>query len=118
MILKDKRFDSIKDKILLDIYNRLMNRNNRVVEEDKKIRVNLIEKLCDVHNDDEVDEILKGIAPLLRNKRRSIFLMGGTYKEVNKQKEKAIFSYMTSISKIAKESAYSEGSSLVNIKFI
>ena len=34
MILKDKRFDSIKGKILEDLYNRLLNRKRRVIEED------------------------------------------------------------------------------------
>ena len=35
MILKDKRFDTIKGQILEDLYNRLMNRKSRLVEEEK-----------------------------------------------------------------------------------
>ena len=35
MILKDKRFDTIKGQIPEDLYNRLMNRKSRVVEEEK-----------------------------------------------------------------------------------
>ena len=35
MILKDKRFDTIKGQILEDLYNRFMNRKGRVVEEEK-----------------------------------------------------------------------------------
>ena len=88
MILKDKRFDGIKDKIPIDLYNRSINRKNRVIEEDKKIRVNLIKKLCIVSTDDDVEMILKGIATLFRNKR-SILLMGGNYEEVNFEIEKS-----------------------------
>ena len=40
--LKYKRFDSIHDKIPIDLYNRIFNRKRIVVEEDRKIRVNLI----------------------------------------------------------------------------
>ena len=83
MILKDKRFDSIKGQIHEDLYNRLMNRKSRVVEEEKKIRVSMIKKLCTVNLEDEIEEILKVITPLLRNKKRSILLMGGNYEEVN-----------------------------------
>ena len=35
MILKDKHFDTIKGQIPEDLYNRLMNRKSRVVEEEK-----------------------------------------------------------------------------------
>ena len=35
LILKDKKFDTIKGQILEDLYNRPMNRKNRVVEEEK-----------------------------------------------------------------------------------
>ena len=35
MILKDKCFDTIKGQIPEDLYNRLMNRKSRVVEEEK-----------------------------------------------------------------------------------
>ena len=58
-----------------------------------------------LYNDEKVEEILKGIAPLLRNKKRSIFLMEGNYEEVKVEIEKAIVSYMTSMPKIARESA-------------
>ena len=90
MILKDKRFDSIKDKILVDLYNRLINRKDTVVEEDKKIRINLIKKLCIVNSDDDVEEILKGIPPLLRNKKRYILLMGVNYEGVSSKTKKTI----------------------------
>ena len=35
VILKDKCFDTIKGQILEDLYNRLMNRKSRIVEEEK-----------------------------------------------------------------------------------
>ena len=35
MILKDKHFDTIKGQILEDLYNRLMKRKIRIVEEEK-----------------------------------------------------------------------------------
>ena len=44
MILKDKRFDSIRGHIPKDLYHRLRNRKSRVIEEDKKIRININEK--------------------------------------------------------------------------
>ena len=79
MILKDKRFDTIKGQIPEDLYNRLMNRKSRIVEEEKHMRINMVKKMCMVNNDEEMEEILKGIEPLLRNKKRSILLMGGNY---------------------------------------
>ena len=109
MILKDKRFDSIKRKILEDMYNRLMNKENRVVEEEKKIRINMIKKLCTVNLEEEIEEIFKDIVPLLRNKKRSILLMGGNYEEVKLEIEKAIVTYMTTLPKEAKKSAQSRG---------
>ena len=36
LILEDKRFDNIKGKNYENLYNRLMNKKNRVVEEEKK----------------------------------------------------------------------------------
>ena len=104
MILKDKRFDSIKGKILEDLYNRLMNRKNRVVEEEKKIRINMVKKICIVNSDEDVEEILKGIEPLLRNKKRSILLMGGNYEEVNMETKKAIVTYMSTFPKVIEKS--------------
>ena len=44
MILKDKRFDTIKGQIPKDFYNRLINRKTRVVEEEKQMRINMIKK--------------------------------------------------------------------------
>ena len=59
----------------------------------------MVKKMCIVNNDEEMEEILKGIEPLLRNKKRSILLMGGKYEEVKMEIEKAIIAYMTSIPK-------------------
>ena len=60
-----------------------MNRKNTIVEEEEKIRINMIKKLCIVISEEDMEEILKGITPLLRNKKRSILLMGGNHEEVN-----------------------------------
>ena len=65
------------------MYNRLLNRKSRVIEEDKKIRINMVKKLCIINNEEEITIFLKGITPSLRNKRRSILLMGGKYEEIN-----------------------------------
>ena len=59
----------------------------------------MVKKLCIVNNEEEFEEILKGIAPLLRNKKRSILLMGGNYEEVKLEIEKAIVTYMTTLPK-------------------
>ena len=99
MILKDKHFDTIKGQIPEDLYNRLINRKSRVVEEEKKIRVDLVRKLCIINNDEDLETILKGIEPLLRNKKREILIMGGNYEEVKMETEKAIVSFMTSMPK-------------------
>ena len=64
MILKDKCFDNIKGQIPEDLYNRLINRKSRMVEEEKKIRIDMVKKLCIINNDDDLDTILKGIEPL------------------------------------------------------
>ena len=58
-----------------------MNRKKRVVAEDAKLRENLINKMCEVNSKEDMDRIMKGIEPLLRNKRREILLMGGNYEE-------------------------------------
>ena len=99
MILKDKRFDSIRRQQPEDLYNRLRNGKRRVKEEDKKIRINMVRKLCIVNNEKEITIFLKGIAPLLRHKKRSILLMGGNYEKVNMETEKAIVSYMSTMPK-------------------
>ena len=52
-----------------------------------------------VNSDEEMEDILKGIEPLLRNKKRSILLMGGNYEEVKMETEKAIIAYVTYIPK-------------------
>ena len=67
-----------------------MNRKSRIVEEEKQMRINMVKKLCIVNNDEELEEILKGIEPLLRNKKRIILLMGGNYEGVKMEIEKAI----------------------------
>ena len=59
----------------------------------------MVKKMCIVNNDEEMEEILKGIEPLLRNKKRSILLMGGNYEEEKMEIEKAIIAYMTSLPK-------------------
>ena len=61
MILKDKRFDNIKSQIPEDLENRLINKKSRVIKEEKRIRVNMVKKLCIVNSDVELEEILKGI---------------------------------------------------------
>ena len=104
MILKDKRFDIIRGQIPEDLYNRLLNRKSRVVEEDKKIRMNMVRKISIVNNEEEIIEILKGIAPLLRHKKRSILLMGGNYEEVNMETQKAIVTFMSTMPKETKKS--------------
>lgn len=71
--------------------NRLINRRRRVIGEDKKIRENIIKKLCEVSSDEDLQDIIKGIEPLLRNKRRHILWMGGNYEEVNKEIKEVIF---------------------------
>ena len=99
MILKDKHFDTIEGQIPEDLYNRLINRKSRVVEEEKKIRIDMVKKLCIINNDEDLDTILKGIEPLLRNKKREILIMGGKYEEVKMEIEKEIITFMASMPK-------------------
>ena len=40
---------------------------------------------------------MKGIAPVLRHKRRSILIMGGNYEEINKETQEAIVSFMSTM---------------------
>ena len=49
MILKDKHFDTIKGQIPEDLYNILMNRKSRIVEEEKQMRINMVKILCIVN---------------------------------------------------------------------
>ena len=68
MILKNKRFEDIQKDMPQDLYNMLINRKRRVVEEERKIRINQIRKLCEVNSDEEMKIIMEGIKPLLWNK--------------------------------------------------
>ena len=61
----------------------------------------MINKLCKVDSKEDSYIILKGIEPLLRNKRRVILLMGGNYEEVNKETKEAIVKHMTSMPKMS-----------------
>lgn len=115
-ILRNKIFDTIQNKIPKDLYNRLLNMKRRLVEEDTKLRENMIKKLCDVNTDEDTEIIFKGIEPLLRNKRRGFLLKGGNNEEIKKETEKAIVSYMTYMSKVTKESVQLEKASLVYVE--
>ena len=59
----------------------------------------MVKKLCIINNEEEITFFLKGIAPLLRNKKRSILLMGGNYEEVNVETQKDIVTYMSTMPK-------------------
>ena len=100
MILNDKCFDTIKGQIPEDLYNRLINRKSRVVEEEKKIRIDMVRKLCIINNDEDLDTILKAIEPLLRNKKREILIMGGNYEEVKMETEKEIVAFISTMPKV------------------
>ena len=65
MILRNRRFNSIQGKIPKDLYNKLLNRKRRVVEEDTKLREIMVNKLCEINTKEDLDRILKGIEPLL-----------------------------------------------------
>ena len=73
MILKEKCFDTIRGQIPKDLFNRLINRKSRVVEEENKIGIDMVKKLCIINKDNDLDTILKGIEPLLRNKKRNSY---------------------------------------------
>ena len=78
-----KKFEQIQGQIPKDLYDRLINKRKRVSDEDTSITENQIRKWCKVRNDDHFGSIMKGIEPLLRNKRRKIWLMWEDYEEVN-----------------------------------
>ena len=65
----------------------------------------MIKKLWIVNSDEDLEGILKGIEPLLRNKKRSILLMGGNYEEVNMEIENIVVTYMPTFPKVTKKSA-------------
>ena len=69
-----------------------MNRKRKIIEEEKQMRINRVKKMCIVNKDEKVEEILKGIEPLLRNKKRSILLMGGNYEEVKNGNKQSYYS--------------------------
>ena len=115
MILKNKWFDNIKSKKPEDLNNRLINKKNRVIEEGKKIRVNMIKKLCTINSKEDIEEILKGITPLLRNKKRPIILMGGNYEEVNVETKTEIVTYMTTLPKEEEKRVQSGGASHIAV---
>ena len=87
MILRNKKHEHIQKKIPKDLYNSMLNRKRRVIDEDHKIRKNMTRKLCKVNIDDDIISMMNGINPLLRNKRRAFLLMGGNYEEVIKEIE-------------------------------
>ena len=64
------------------------------------MRINMIKKLCIINNAEDLETILKGIEPMLKNKKRGILLMGGNYEEVKMETEKAIITFMTSMPKV------------------
>lgn len=116
MIFWKKKFDNIQNKILEDLFNRLLNRKKRVTEEDTKLREKMIYKLCEVNSKEDLDRILKGIEPLLRNKRRTILLMGGSYEDLRKETKQAIVKHMPLVPTIEKESEKCKPESPVNVK--
>lgn len=97
MILSNIKFEDIEGQVPKDLYERSVNRKKRVIEEDKSIRERLIIKLCEVKDDEHLVRLMKFIEPLLRNKKRTILIMGGNYEEVNKETKQDIVKVMTSI---------------------
>ena len=65
MILSNKKFEVIKDKIPQDLYERLLNRRRRVANEDKGIRENQIRKLCQIDSDEHLANLMKSLEPYL-----------------------------------------------------
>ena len=73
IILNNKIFQDTQRKILGDLYNRQVNRRKRVFNRDKSIKENMIKKFCEVKSDEDMDDIMKAIKPLLRHKRKSYY---------------------------------------------
>lgn len=96
IILADKNFDSIQGKIPNELFEKLVNRKKRAVEEDKSIRENYVRKLCEIKDEENFKEIMKNLNTHLRMKRRTILIMGGNYEEINKEKEEVVVKVMTS----------------------
>ena len=71
----------------------------------------MVKNPCIVNNEEELKEILKRIAPLLRNKKRSILIMGAHYEEVNMETQKEIVTYMSTLPKETKKSVQSRETS-------
>ena len=77
IILSNKKFEDVKDDIPKDLYERLINRRKRVSKKEINIKHNLLRKLCQIDNDAHMESLLKGLEPYLRNKKRSILIIGG-----------------------------------------
>ena len=81
MILSNKIFSDIQGHIPKDLHERLVNRRNTVVGEDKAIRERVIRNLCEIVIEEHFEKIMRNIEPLPRNKTREILIMGGNYEE-------------------------------------
>lgn len=84
MIDLNKFFIHIHGNIPKYLYNRLIEMNPRVKEEDRMIREHAMKKICDIKSEEEMEAILEKIKPLLRNKKRCILIMGGEYESIIK----------------------------------
>lgn len=104
IILRRKIFEDIQKNTPQDLYNRLLDRRRRVVDEDKRIRENIIKKFYEINNDEDMRRIMKGIEPLLRDKIRVVILMGGNNEEVNKETQESIVKFMTFVPSVAEKS--------------
>ena len=63
IFLKKKKFENIQNKNPKVLYNRLINRKERVLEEDMNMRIKTINKLCDVGSKEKLDRVLKVLSP-------------------------------------------------------
>lgn len=95
MILADNKFHDIKGKIPNGLYEKLVNRKKRAIDEDNGIRERYVRKLCEIKDEEHFKEIMKNLSTHLRKKRRNILIMGGNYEDIYREVEQAIVKVMT-----------------------
>lgn len=99
MILADKKFEDIKNKILDNHYEKLVYRKNRVVEEDKGIRERYVRNICEIKDEDNFKQIMKKLNTNLRRKRWIVLIVGGNCEEINRETKEVVVKVLMSRTK-------------------
>jgi hypothetical protein len=75
MIKNNVRFDDIKGIVNKKVYDRLIAKKATTQKEDIELWKSMLKTSCNIEDVEEIEKLMKSLAPYLQNKMRPIMLM-------------------------------------------